>query len=98
MFIYSFTRKRAPDRKLIIHKSHLYAHGGTQKWGVNYWDTYSSVVNWVSARAMLTLSIIKKLHTKSVDFVLDYIQYDVQIDISMVLPIGFGVEGVHTRE
>ena len=26
--------------------------------GVNYWETYSPVVNWMSVRAMLALSIV----------------------------------------
>ena len=53
-------------------------HGGMQKWGVNYWDTYSPVVNWVSVRAMFTLSIFIELHTKSVDFFLAYNHTDVK--------------------
>ena len=34
-----FRRKMAPDGRLIKHKSRLCAHGGIQKWGVNYWET-----------------------------------------------------------
>ena len=36
------------------------------------------VVNWMSVRATITLIILRELHTKSVDFVLAYIQYDVK--------------------
>ena len=39
---------------------------------------------------MLTLSIIRKLHTKSVDFFLDYTWVDVKKDIFMELSISFG--------
>ena len=49
-----------------MHKSHLCNHGGMQQWGVNYWNTYSPVVNRVSVRAMLTLRILIELHIKSV--------------------------------
>ena len=34
--IWSFKRKRFPDGTLNKHKSRLCAHGGMQKWGVNY--------------------------------------------------------------
>ena len=47
------------------------------------------MVNWVYVRAMLTLIILRELHTKSVDFFLDYTQADVKLEISMELPIMF---------
>ena len=46
-------------------------------------------------KAMLTLSILREIHTKSVDFVLAYTQVDVKSEIFMELPIDFGVEGDH---
>ena len=72
-------------------------HGDMQQWGVNYWETYSPVVNCMSVRAILVLSIPIELHTNSVYFVLAYTQADVKTDIFMELPIGFGVEGYHPR-
>ena len=68
MSIWSFKIKRDPDGRLINHKAHLCAHGVMQQWGVNYWETYPPVVNWVSVRVMLTLGILHKIHTKLVDF------------------------------
>ena len=60
-------------------------------------DTYSIVVNWVSVRSMLTLSILIELHTKSVYFDMAYTQAGVKTEIFMELPIGFVVEGDHSR-
>ena len=51
----------------------------------------------MSVRAMLTVSILRELHTKLVGFVLAYTEDDVEIEIFMKLPIGFGVEGAHPR-
>ena len=65
---------------------------------VNYWATYSPVVNLMSISAMLTLSILRELHTKSVDFFLSYTQADVKTDIFMELNIDFLVKGDHPRE
>ena len=98
MSICYFKRKRTPDGRLIKHKARLCAHGGMQQWGVNYWETYFPVVNWMSIRAMLTLSILREIHTKSVDFVLACTQADVKTEIFMEIPIGFGVEGYHPKE
>ena len=74
-------------------KSRLYARGGMHQWGVNYWYAYTQEVNWVSFRAIITLSILRELHTKSVDFVLAYTHADIKSEIFMELPICFGFEG-----
>ena len=62
---------------------------------VNYQDTYSLVVSWMSVRVVITLSILRKIQTNSVYFVLAYTQYDVKAEMFLELPIGFGVEGDH---
>ena len=49
-------------------------------------------------RAMLTLIILRYLHTKSIYFVLAYKQADLKSVIFMELPIGFGFGGDHPRE
>ena len=46
--VWSFKRKRNPNGDLLKHKARLCAHGGMTQWGVNYWETYSPVVNWMS--------------------------------------------------
>ena len=97
MSIWSFKIKRSPDSWLTKQKSCLHAHGGMYKLGVNYWDTYSPVFIWISARSILTISILRDIHTKSVDFILAYTQADEKLDIFMELPICFGVEGAHPR-
>ena len=98
MSIWSFKINRDPYGRLIKHKACMYAYGVMQKWGVNYWETYSPVFNWISVRYMLTLIIIIELHIKSVDFFLAYTQADVKTEIFMEFPIYFGVEGDHPRE
>ena len=46
--IWSFKHKIFPDGKLLKHEARLCAHGGMNKWGINYWDNYAPVVNWIS--------------------------------------------------
>ena len=92
MAIWSFRRKR--DNiigKVTKYKSRICAHGGMQEKGINYWETYAPVVQWMSVRIMLTLAAIKNLHTKSIDFVLAYPQADLDVEIYMELPQGFNV-------
>ena len=74
MPIWYFKINRAPYGRLIKHKYRLCVHGGMQKWGVNCWETYYPVVNWMCVRVMLTLIILRELHTRSVYFFLSYTQ------------------------
>ena len=88
--IWSFKRKRRPDGTLLKHKARLCIHGGRQVYGENYWETYSPVVNWMSIRTLMVVALIEKLHTRRIDFVLAYPQADLDVDIYMEIPQGFG--------
>ena len=59
MYIWSVNINRDPYGRLIKHKSHMCSHGGMQQLGVDYLDTYSPVVNWMSVRSVLTLIILR---------------------------------------
>ena len=91
--IWSFKRKRFPDGRIMKHKARLCAHGGMQKWGIDYWETYSPVVNWITVRTLMALSQIHGLETKSIDFVLAFPQAELDTDVYMELPFGFDVDG-----
>ena len=93
MSVWSFKRKRYPDGRVLKHKARLCAHGGMQTWGVNYWETYAPVVNWLSVRTLMSLSILHDLETRSIDFILAFPQADLDVDIFMELPYGFDVDG-----
>ena len=97
MLIWSFKKKIDPYGCLIKHKSCICSHGGMQQWGVNYWENYSPVVNWISIGVMLILNILRDIHNKSVYFVLVYTKADIESKIFMELPIEFWVEGYHPR-
>jgi len=95
--VWAFKLKRFPDGQVMKHKARLNAHGGMQRWGVDYWETYAPVVNWISVRLMLAITLIHKLETKSIDFVLAFPQAELDRDVFMELPYGFhyGDKGKH---
>jgi hypothetical protein len=64
-----------------------------QQWGINYWETYAPVVNWISIRFLLVLSEIVGLESKALDFVLAFPQADLDVPVYMELPAGMEVEG-----
>ena len=87
--VWAFKRKRHPDGTIYKHKARLNAHGGMQRWGVDYWETYAPVVNWISVRLMLILTVVHKLETKSIDFVQAFPQAELKRNVYMELPYGF---------
>ena len=89
--IWLFKRNRFPDGKLLKHKARLCAHGGLKKWGINYWETYAPVVNWISVRTLLAITKICKLRSQSIDFVLAFTQADLDVNVYMDFPIGIYV-------
>ena len=91
--IWAFKRKRFPSGIIQKHKARICAHGGMQQWGVNYWETYAPVVNWISIRFLLVLSEIVGLETKAIDFVLAFPQADLDVPVYMEIPMGMQVPG-----
>ncbi len=81
--IWSFKRKCFPDGTLNKHKARLCAHGGMQQWGVNYWETYAPVVNWISIRFLLILSELTGLES----------QAELNASVYIEIPIGMEVPG-----
>ena len=92
--VWSMKRKRRIlSREVYKWKARLNAHGGQQEHGVNFWETYSPVVNWFSIRLFLIISILNDWETRQIDFVLAFPQADVECDIYMEVPPGFDVKG-----
>ena len=91
MAIWSFKRKRFPDGTLNKHKARLCAHGGQQQWGVNYWETYAPVVNWISVRFLLIVSGLAGLETQDLNFVLAFPQAKLDVPVFMEIPPGVDV-------
>ena len=87
--VWAMKRKSRPDGTLLKHKARLCAGGHRQVYEVNYWDTYSPVVQWVTVRLLLILASVENLHTRQVDFVLAFPQADLDVLIYMQLPQGF---------
>jgi hypothetical protein len=88
MALWSFERKRFPDKTLNKHKAHLCAHGGQQTWGQDYWDTYAPIVMWASIQLLLIVAKILALKFKSIHFVIAFPQADLDFPVYMELPAG----------
>ena len=91
--ICAFKWKRFPEGTLTKHKTILCAHGGMQQWGVNFWEIYAPVVNWISIRFLLIVAEIVGLESKAIDFVLAFPQADFDVPVYMELPLGTEIPG-----
>ena len=74
MAVWPFKRKRNPLGEITKYKARLNAHGGQTKEGIHYFDTYAPVVQWVTVRILMILSILENLHNRNIDFVLAFPQ------------------------
>jgi hypothetical protein len=66
-----------------------------QTWGQNYWETYAPDVNWASVCLLLAIAKINGLPSKSIDFVLAFLQADLEVPVYMELLIGF--DAIHNE-
>lgn len=89
--IWSFKCKRVPDGTVTKHKAQLCAHGGMPVGGVHFWDNYSPVVQMISVRLLLVLSLLLGLKSRSIDFTLAFTQAPIDMPTYLDLPTGFSV-------
>ena len=85
---WAFKRKRFPDGHVNKQKARLCDHGGMQQNGVNYWETYSPTVNWISVILLVIIAQVLKLDKQAIDFVLAFTQAELEVTVYMELPEG----------
>ena len=91
--IWAFKRKRFPDGAVKKLKARFCVRGDIQKESVDYFDTYSPVVQWTTVRLLLIASIVLNLETKQVDFTLAFVQAKAEPGTYIEMPTMFGVKG-----
>ena len=69
-----------------------------QVWGVNFWENFLPVVNWMSVQILLTLTLLHGLEACSIDFALAFPQTELDQPVYMDLPIGCEVPGAEKGE
>jgi hypothetical protein len=52
-----------------------------QQWGTHNWGTYSPVVKMATVGLILLLALIYKLDLKAIDFVLEFPQAELDVNI-----------------
>lgn len=81
-----FTRKRDKDGNVERYKSRLVAKGCSQKFGVNYTETFSPVTRYSTVRTILALAAELKLYVHQIDVTTAYLNGEIDADIYMAQP------------
>jgi Reverse transcriptase (RNA-dependent DNA polymerase) len=92
-------KRRISTGEIYRWKARLNLDGSKQIKGIHYWETYAPVASWPTIRLILTMAIIKRWHTKQIDFVQAYTQAKIETDnVYMKIPKGFEIRGKNTDE
>jgi hypothetical protein len=86
---WTFANKYDTSRKLIGRKARLVAKGFTQIPGVDYFETYASVVRYESLHMNLAIAAAKDMEAWQVDYVGAYLNADNQVPTYMEQPEGY---------
>ncbi len=78
--------------RVTKHKARLNLHGGKQEFGTNYYKTYAPVVTWFAIQLIIVFGILFNWALPQVNFVMDYPQAPIEMDMYMELPTG-----IHTK-
>ena len=91
-------KRQAATGEVYKHKARITVGGHKQEHGVNFWETYSPVVNWFTIRIFLVLTIIHGWKARQMDFVLAFPQADVETPLYMEVPWGFETKDGKAKE
>ena len=81
--------KNRPDRTIDRYKARLVAKGFTQLFGIDYKETYSSVIKATTIRLILTLATMNKWQMKQLDVTNAFLYGNVTEEFYMTQPQGY---------
>ena len=91
--VWAFKRKRFPDGDVRKLKARLCARGFEQVEGRDYFETYAPVVQWLTVRLILVMTIIMGLENKQIDYTAAFVQAPIDTDVYIDMPRMFSTIG-----
>jgi hypothetical protein len=87
--ILTYRRKRRPDGSLKKYKARLCVNGSRNIQGIDYTESFATVVQWSTICMVNTLTAMHNLKGKQIDFTQDFPQAKLKEDIYLRYPAGF---------
>ncbi|KAE8666786.1 hypothetical protein F3Y22_tig00112491pilonHSYRG00280 [Hibiscus syriacus] len=92
-----FRKKLRPDGSIQRYKARLVVKGFTQRFGLDYFDTYSPVTKISTIRALFVLASIHKLQVHQMDVKTAFLNGDLDEEIYMEQPLDFEAPGMEGK-
>ena len=88
-----FKLKVGPDGMVHRHKARLVAQGFSQKYGLDYDETFSPVVRFESLRTVIALAVQNELKLHQMDVTTAFLNGELDEEVYMMQPEGFAAKG-----
>ena len=93
-----FVRKHNDKNEIARYKARLMAQGFSQRPGIDYDETYSPVMDIITFRYLISLSVSEGLDMRLMDVITAYLYGMLENDIYMKVPEGFQLHQVNTSQ
>ncbi|KAL0548866.1 hypothetical protein IC582_013343 [Cucumis melo] len=90
-FKWVFVRKRNKNNEVTRYKARLAAQGFSQRPGIDYEETYSPVVDAITLKYLISLTVCKNLDMHLMDVVTAYLYGSLENEIYMKIHEGFKI-------
>jgi hypothetical protein len=90
-FKWVFIQKQNQNNEIMRYKTRLVAQGFTQRLGIDFNETYSSIINAITFRYLISRATQKHLSLLLMDVVTTYLYGSLDSDIYMKAPYGISV-------
>ena len=84
--------------ELIKHKARLCVHGGMQREGIDFHNTFAPVVNWSTVRSIIIVADMAGWESRNIDYALSFSQALIDSDFYLHVPAGFHVDDEDENE
>ena len=90
--MWSYRRKGRPDGTLLKYKCRICADGSQRRQAIDYWETYSPVVQWSTVRLIMVLAATLDLKSCQVDYQQAFPKAPIDEDVYMQIPKGWAYD------
>jgi hypothetical protein len=91
--VWAFKWKRYPDGSIRKLKARIYACGFEQIEGVDYFETFAPLVQWMTVRVILIMTILLNLENKQINYTAAFMQAPIDHDVYVKIPKLFQTAG-----